>query len=138
MGKAQKQRLVLILLGFAIAGLALYFAIDAFKEQASAFTSPEEVVKIEPKKRAGQSIRIGGLVTEGSVHTASEGGFYFVISDFHSEIKVYYKGLLPDLFREGQGVYVDGEFNKSGELFVAKEVLAKHDEKYTPPLPDVE
>jgi cytochrome c-type biogenesis protein CcmE len=78
---------------------------------------------------------LGGLVSEGSVIVAPQGGFYFIISDFESDIKVYYNGLLPDLFREGQGVYVDGSFDKSGKTFIATEVLAKHDENYKPPLP---
>jgi cytochrome c-type biogenesis protein CcmE len=135
MGKSQKQRLIFIVLGLGIAALALWFSIDAFRKEASAFQSPEEVAKTPPKERAGEQLRIGGLVNEGSVHTASDGGFYFVISDFQSEIKIYYKGLLPDLFREGQGVYVDGAFDDKGDIFIATEVLAKHDEKYTPPLP---
>ncbi len=135
MNKSQKQRLIFIIIGLTIAGLALYLSIDAFRDKASLFQSPQEVAKMSPAERAGQTIRLGGLVTEGSVETASDGGFYFTITDFQSEIKIYYNGLLPDLFREGQGVYVDGHFNDVGEVFVATEVLAKHDEKYTPPLP---
>ena len=135
MGKSQKQRLVFIVLGLVISGLAVFFAKDALRKEASLFQSPEEIAKTPPQERAGEQLRIGGLVNEGSVHTASDGGFYFVISDFQSEIKIYYKGLLPDLFREGQGVYVEGAFDNKGDIFIATEVLAKHDEKYTPPLP---
>lgn len=135
MNKAQKQRLIFIIVGLSIAGLALYLSIDAFRDKASLFQSPEEVSQIPPEERAGKAIRLGGLVTEDSVQASPEGGFYFTIADFQSEIKVYYNGLLPDLFREGQGVYVDGSFNKTGDLFIATEVLAKHDEKYTPPIP---
>lgn len=138
MNKSQKQRLILIVLGLSIAGIALYFSIDAFRDKASLFKSPEELVKIPPKERAGQSIRLGGLVTEGSVESLPEGGFSFVITDFQSDIKVHYNGLLPDLFREGQGVYIDGQFNEDGDIFIASQVLAKHDENYKPPLPDME
>jgi cytochrome c-type biogenesis protein CcmE len=135
MNKAQKQRLIFIIAGLSIAGLAVYLSIDAFRDKASLFKSPQEILELPAAERVGKSIRLGGLVTEDSVQTAPEGGFYFTIADFVSEIKVYYNGLLPDLFREGQGVYVDGSFNKTGDVFIATEVLAKHDEKYTPPIP---
>lgn len=135
MNNAQKQRIILIVMGFIIAILAIFLSIDAFKEEASLFQSPQEIVETPAEERAGKSIRLGGLVAEGSVKSAPEGGFYFTISDFQSEINVYYNGLLPDLFREGQGVYIDGAFNDQGDLFVAEEVLAKHDETYEPPMP---
>ncbi|MFT6072078.1 MAG: cytochrome c-type biogenesis protein CcmE [Alphaproteobacteria bacterium] len=135
MNKPQKQRLIFIVIGIIIASLAVYLSIDAFKDKASLFQSPQELSKIPLENRAGKPIRLGGLVKEGSIKDSPKGGFNFTIIDFQSEIDVYFSGLLPDLFREGQGVYIDGHFDKEGKLFIATELLAKHDETYTPPLP---
>lgn len=135
MNRPQKQRIIFILLGIVIASVAIYLSIDAFRDKASLFQSPQDLKQIPKEKRAGKSIRLGGLVKEGSIQDLPDGGFTFTIIDFQSEIKVSYKGLLPDLFREGQGVYVDGAFNEAGDTFIAKTLLAKHDETYKPPLP---
>lgn len=135
MNKAQKQRIVTILIGVIIAAIAVYLSIDAFKDKASLFQSPEELAKMPKQERVGKAIRLGGLVAEGSLKDAPQGGVYFTISDFQSDITVYYNGLLPDLFREGQGVYIDGQFDQTGDMFIADQVLAKHDENYMPPLP---
>lgn len=80
---------------------------------------------------AGQTIRLGGLVQPGSVSKASDGEVRFSIADKAGAVPASYRGELPDLFREGQGVVAEGEFDRQG-LFVAKQVLAKHDEKYMP------
>jgi cytochrome c-type biogenesis protein CcmE len=79
----------------------------------------------------GQTVRIGGLVQPGSVVKASDGEVRFAIADKAGAVPASFRGELPDLFREGQGVVAQGEFNTSG-VFVAKQVLAKHDEKYMP------
>ena len=80
---------------------------------------------------AGRVVRLGGLVQPGSVIKASDGEVRFSIADQASAVQTSFRGELPDLFREGQGVVAQGEFDKSG-VFVAREVLAKHDEKYMP------
>ena len=82
---------------------------------------------------AGHKFRLGGLVVEGSVKRETDGlTVHFGLTDTAKEIPVMYSGILPDLFREGQGVIARGEFDESG-LFAASEVLAKHDENYMPP-----
>jgi cytochrome c-type biogenesis protein CcmE len=80
---------------------------------------------------AGQTVRLGGLVQPGSVIKAADGEVRFAIADKAGAVPTSFRGELPDLFREGQGVVAQGEFNPSG-VFVANQVLAKHDEKYMP------
>lgn len=135
MNKAQKTRLIMIAVGAIIAIAALYWASKGLKEQASLFQSPSDISKLSEEVKQEKSIRLGGLVLENSLKTLEQGTFEFQITDYQNDVTVRYTGLLPDLFREGQGVYVDGAFDKTGKTFIAKTVLAKHDEKYTPPMP---
>lgn len=135
MQKAQKTRLIILLVGAVVAGLALYLAVDGLRDKASLFRSPTELAQIPKETLAKSKIRLGGLVLEGSLKNLKDGTKEFTVTDFQKDIIVRYKGILPDLFREGQGVYVDGAFAKGGKIFVAQEVLAKHDENYTPPMP---
>jgi cytochrome c-type biogenesis protein CcmE len=129
MQSARKQKMMIvvsILLGSAVAvGLVLY----AFDQGLNVFFTPTEIA--EGKVPAGQNIRIGGMVKEGSL--VSEGlegtSIEFVATDFKSEIPVAYTGVLPDLFREGQGVVAEGVVDANG-VFQAKQILAKHDENY--------
>ncbi len=107
------------------AGLSLYAMGDA----AVFFYSPKMV---EAKHvRAGRTVRLGGLVEPGSVKTLPDGTVMFGITDKVASDRVLFKGDLPDLFREGQGVVTEGAFNAAG-VFEAKQVLAKHDERYMP------
>ena len=118
---------VLILAGV---GTAAAFALNAFQENLLYFYSPSDVT--DGKAPHGRSFRVGGMVTEGSFHRPSGSlEASFVVTDFAHDVTVRYTGVLPDLFREGQGVIARGRMGPDG-TFVAEEVLAKHDEKYMP------
>jgi cytochrome c-type biogenesis protein CcmE len=135
MNKAQKTRLIMMGVGLVVAVVALYWASTGLREQASLFQSPSDIQKLSPETKQEKTIRLGGLVLENSLKTLAQGEYEFQITDYQNDVTVRYKGLLPDLFREGQGVYVDGAFDEAGKIFIATTVLAKHDEKYTPPMP---
>jgi cytochrome c-type biogenesis protein CcmE len=117
----------LVLVGVVVSAT---LAIQAFRENLTYFFSPTEVADGEAPQRA---FRLGGMVLKESVKR--EPGSLtvrFVVSDFAHEVPVQYTGVLPDLFKEGQGVVVRGQLGSGGE-FMAEEVLAKHDENYMPP-----
>lgn len=119
---------MLLILGV---GVAVAMALTAFNQNLMYFFTPSQVVEGEaPKDRA---FRTGGLVKEGSVKREADGTTVtFVITDTVNETRIRYSGILPDLFREGQGIVANGRLNPNG-VFVANEVLAKHDENYMPP-----
>jgi cytochrome c-type biogenesis protein CcmE len=109
--------------------LAAAFVLNAFQSNLVFFFTPTQVAKGEaPKNRL---FRIGGMVKEGSLVRGSD-EIEFVVTDFSNEVAVHYKGLLPDLFKEGKGVVAQGRLNDQNVLY-ASEVLAKHDENYMPP-----
>jgi cytochrome c-type biogenesis protein CcmE len=111
-------------------GLAAWLATNAFRENVMFFFDPSQIVAGEapPDKR----FRLGGMVAKGSVEkTAGTLDVHFLVTDFKHTVPVSYSGILPDLFREGQGVVAHGRMN--GDTFVADEILAKHDEKYMAP-----
>ena len=131
MHKKRKQRvifIVVLLLGFSCAtALVLY----AMKQNIMLFHTPSEIVlgKVPVEKL----FRVGGLVVKGSVVKGNDGlTTEFNLTDATEIVTIRYIGLLPDLFREGQGIVAQGKLNKEG-IFVAQEVLAKHDENYMPP-----
>ncbi len=127
----RKQRLMLILLMLAGIGLAVAFALKAFNENLMYFFSTTDVV--EGKAPKNTLFRLGGMVVKGSVERPGDGmTVRFKLTDYNSEVTVEYTGILPDLFREGQGIVTKGRLNDKG-VFVAEEVLAKHDENYMPP-----
>ena len=127
----RKKRIMLIGLMLAGVAIAAGFALQAFNENLMFFYTPSEVVAGEAP--AGRMIRVGGLVTEGSVQRQSDGlTVQFDVTDNDKTITVQYTGILPDLFREGQGIVAHGQLQED-RLFVAAEVLAKHDENYMPP-----
>ncbi len=131
MNAIRKQRLTLIislLVGFiCISGLVLY----ALRQNISLFYTPTQVAKGEAP--SNHTIRLGGMVKKGSVKR-KRGSLevQFTLTDFAHEIDVFYNGILPDLFREGQGIVTAGTLNEQGR-FQADNVLAKHDENYMPP-----
>ena len=126
----RRKRLLAVLAILGGVGLATVVAIKAFDNNLSYFYDPSQVA--DGKAPADKSFRVGGMVTKGSLtRTPGTLEVHFVLTDFAHEVPVSYTGLLPDLFREGQGIIAHGRL-QSG-VFVADEVLAKHDEKYTPP-----
>jgi cytochrome c-type biogenesis protein CcmE len=126
----RQKRLALVLAMAVGVGVAAVLALQAFDKNITYFFDPSEVVA--GKAPSARAFRLGGMVTEGSVQR-SPGSLEvrFVLTDFAHSVTVHYTGLLPDLFREGQGVIAHGSL-KDGD-FYADEVLAKHDEKYMPP-----
>jgi cytochrome c-type biogenesis protein CcmE len=131
MTSRKKKRLSLLALGMLALAGATALTLSAFQENIVFFHGPSEVAKKDiPLDRR---FRLGGLVQEGSVDKVADGATVtFKVTDGAHTVPVRYRGLLPDLFREGQGVVTHGTLNEKG-VFVADEVLAKHDENYMPP-----
>ena len=128
--KPKRKRLVFVTVGVGILGVAALLALNAFREIIVFFLSPTELLeKGAPPDRV---VRLGGLVEEGSVAHGPDASVRFKVTDLKHDIPVSYAGLLPDLFREGQGVVAEGKLQSDGS-FAASSVLAKHDEKYMPP-----
>lgn len=127
----RKQRLILVCLMLVGVGLAATVGLKAFNENIALFRSPSDIVNGEVS--AGTHFRIGGMVLENSVQRRSDNlDIKFELTDRVNTVPVSFNGILPDLFREGQGIVAMGEMNETG-VFVASEVLAKHDENYMPP-----
>jgi cytochrome c-type biogenesis protein CcmE len=125
----KQRRLVLIGSGLAVLAVAAVLVLSALKDSIVFFNSPTDVV--EKKVKPGDRIRLGGLVKPGSLARGDNLSVRFEVTDGNRAISVAYTGLLPDLFREGQGVVTEGALDDSG-LFKADTVLAKHDETYMP------
>ena len=127
----RRKRLLAVVAIVVGVGAATALATFAFQDNLLYFYNPTQILAGDaPSER---TFRIGGMVTEGSLRrTAGTLLVHFVVTDYQHSIPVRYEGLLPDLFREGQGVIAHGRLSPSGE-FVADEVLAKHDENYMPP-----
>jgi len=127
----RRKRLIAVIAILAGVGAATALAMLAFQDNLLYFYNPSQVMAGEAPK--GRTFRIGGMVTQGSLErTAGTLKVRFVVTDYKHSIPVNYEGLLPDLFREGQGIIAHGQLTEAGE-FVADEVLAKHDENYMPP-----
>jgi cytochrome c-type biogenesis protein CcmE len=130
--KPKNQRLILLIVALVAVGGAVVLAMSAMRAQASFFYAPGDVAtKGLPLDRA---VRIGGMVKRGSLRRHPDGvTIDFVVGDeTAATIPVRYRGITPDLFREGSGVIAEGRFSADGR-FVATEILAKHDENYQPP-----
>ncbi len=126
----KKRRLIVLVLVMLGLGTATALVLTAFQDNLVFFYSPSDLKAHPPGLRA---IRIGGLVEAGSVRRQPDGvTVHFTVTDLKTSVPVSYTGLLPDLFREGQGVVAEGQLRLDG-VFEAREVLAKHDEKYMPP-----
>ncbi|HVM38641.1 MAG TPA: cytochrome c maturation protein CcmE [Sphingomicrobium sp.] len=128
--KPKQQRLVLVVLAL-IAGLAaVLLAMWGLKDRAAYFYTPADVAA--GKAREDQAMRLGGMVTQGSLRREADGVTVgFLVEDGGARTPVRYRGILPDLFREGSGVVAEGRMQ--GATFVAENILAKHDERYMPP-----
>jgi cytochrome c-type biogenesis protein CcmE len=130
MNPIRRRRLILILLALAALGIAAALVLLALRENLQHFVSPSDIHA--GKAAIGQRIRIGGIVEEGSLQRNGESlDAHFVVTDRFKTTRVHYRGILPDLFREGQSVVATGQLT-SADQFEADEVLAKHDEKYMP------
>jgi cytochrome c-type biogenesis protein CcmE len=126
----KRRRLLAVLAGMGMLGIAAALVLNAFSDSLVFFYSPSDLrAKAVPQ---GRMLRIGGLVEDASVKRASDGKTVtFRITDGNTAVPVTYSGALPDLFREGQGVVVEGRLDGAGEVRAAS-VLAKHDERYMP------
>lgn len=128
----RRRQLTLIICCLMGIGTALGFILFALKQNINLFYTPTQIAKHEVKSSA-RLIRVGGLVKKNSLHNAAQGlTVNFTLTDTANDLIIHYTGILPDLFREGQGVVTKGRLNKNGE-FQATEVLAKHDANYMPP-----
>jgi len=126
-----KRRMIFIVILIAGIMLAMALILRALNENINLYFTPTQITTA--KVPAHHTMRVGGMVKAKTVHRSSEGlGVRFVLTDFKHEIPVRYKGILPALFREGQGIVVQGKLGDDG-VFRASRVLAKHDEKYMPP-----
>ncbi len=125
----KKRRLVLISSAFAVLCLALGLVLVALRDNIVFFYGPSELAQKAPHE--GQRLRIGGLVKQGSLVREGENTVRFAVTDTKQEVEVTYTGLLPDLFREGQGVVAEGTLGQD-KVFHADSILAKHDERYMP------
>ncbi len=126
----KQRRGILIGSGVAILSVAALLVMFALKDSVVFFHTPSDVT--EKKIQPGARFRLGGLVAQGSVKRGEGTAVTFTVTDTLKEIPVSYVGVLPDLFREGQGVVTEGKL-EAGGIFTADSVLAKHDENYMPP-----
>jgi cytochrome c-type biogenesis protein CcmE len=127
--KLKHRRLVFVAVGMALLAGAAALILNAARDTLVFFYSPSELAAKAPP--LGRAFRLGGLVEDGSLARGDDGAISFVVTDLQDEIAVVYRGILPDLFREGQGVVATGTLGPDG-VFTASEVLAKHDETYMP------
>ena len=128
--KAKHQRLVLVLIALAALLAAALLAAWALRNQASYFYLPADIVARPPEQ--GRAVRLGGMVEKGSLKAQPDGvTVRFIVADGKARVPVTFTGIVPDLFKEGSGVVAEGRLGPGG-LFVADNLLAKHDEKYVP------
>ena len=131
MNPVRKKRLYIVLAILAGAGIAVALALSALQQNINLFYTPTQIANGEAPQDT--RIRAGGLVQEGSVKRSDDSlDTNFVVTDGVKNVTIRYSGILPDLFREGQGIVAMGKLNADGVL-IADEVLAKHDENYMPP-----
>ncbi len=129
--KSRHKKLALIAGALAIVGIIAALVLNALNSNIALYISPTDVAA--GKVPADKLFRIGGLVKEGSIARQADGvTIAFIVTDTEQDITVHYKGILPDLFKEGKGVVAQGKLTADGS-FTATEVLAKHDENYMPP-----
>ena len=124
----KQQRIAFLLLLFLLSGLIFGLVLKALNANIVFFLTPTDFHQTPPQ--IGQPIRLGGLVVEGSV-TQSGTQYRFKITDGNAQIEILYDGIVPDLFREGQGIIAEGDYD-GAPPFRAKNILAKHDENYIP------
>lgn len=125
----KQQRMILVFVALLLLGGATALVMAALSDSVAFFATPTDIAAGKVEK--DRNFRIGGLVVDGSVGRQDDGSVTFALTDQANEVKVSYRGILPDLFREGQGIVAQGRIGDDG-TFVASEVLAKHDENYMP------
>ena len=125
----KQRRLILIGSSLGVLALAVGLILSAMRQSIVFFNSPTDIV--EHPMTTDARLRMGGLVKDGSVKRGADLRISFVVTDGKSDVPVNYQGIVPDLFREGQGVVVEGKMGQ-GRVFAADSVLAKHDERYMP------
>src|SRR5439155_25165291 len=129
--KARNKRLALVATGLAVLSLGAWLVLRAFQQNLVFFFTPTQVVAGQAP--ANRSFRVGGLVETGSLQRQADGvTVSFLVTDTAQRVRVRYRGALPDLFKEGKGVLAQGKLSAE-RVFLADEVLAKHDENYMPP-----
>ena len=129
--KPRHKRFALIGAGLAALAIATALVLNAFRSNLVFFFTPSQIAANEAP--VGRTFRIGGMVEEGSLRRDADGlTVHFTVTDTAKTIPVVYRGILPDLFKEGKGVVAQGKLGPDGQ-FTASEVLAKHDENYMPP-----
>lgn len=126
--RRRDQRLMIIGVAGAVLALAAALTFAGLRDSVTYFVAPSE---LSTKAQPGQRVRLGGLVVEGTVQRGADGAMRFTVTDGVTQVEVRYDGILPDLFREGQGVVAEGTW-APGQAFEAARVLAKHDETYMP------
>ena len=130
----RKKRIYLISLFFITIATSIYLILWALKDNIVFFYSPSEIQQKMSLKEIDEmsKLRLGGMVKESSIEKLNDGSINFIVTDFDREMVVFYKGIIPDLFKEQQGVIAEGSINNEG-IFIANSILAKHDENYMPP-----
>lgn len=126
--RRRDQRLMIIGVAGAVLVLAATLTFAGLRDSVVYFVAPSDLAA---KAEAGQRVRLGGLVVEGTLRREPDGAAFFTVTDGATQVVVRYEGLLPDLFREGQGVIAEGRWTPGG-VFEAERVLARHDETYMP------
>lgn len=126
--RRRDQRLMMISVAGAVLVLAATLTFAGLRDSVVYFVAPSELAE---KAAAGRRVRLGGLVVEGTVRRGGDGALRFAVTDGATQVEVRYAGVLPDLFREGQGVVAEGRW-RPGQAFEAERILAKHDETYMP------
>jgi cytochrome c-type biogenesis protein CcmE len=128
--RPKHQRLILVSLALVALGGAVLLAMWGLSDRAAYFVTPTDIAA--GRAAGGKAIRLGGMVEKGSLSREADGvTIHFTVSDLKAKTAVRYRGITPDLFREGSGVVAEGRMD--GNLFVADTILAKHDERYMPP-----
>jgi cytochrome c-type biogenesis protein CcmE len=129
--KPRHKRLILIVSGLAVLAIGAALVLSAFNKNLVFFFTPTQILAGEAPQ--GRSFRVGGMVEKGSLQRQADGvTVSFMVTDMAQKVRVNYRGSLPDLFKEGKGVVAQGKLN-GDRVFLADEVLAKHDENYMPP-----
>lgn len=125
-----KQRLIFAIVGLSALAVAIGLILYALSQNINLFFTPSDIASHNINNQ--KPFRLGGMVVKDSLTREKNLQVQFRVTDFDHEVSVSYQGILPDLFREGQGIVALGQVNDSG-VFVAKQILAKHDENYMPP-----